>query len=202
MQEVPEEARKQYQRASELLQKSGRAQEGLTALRKAIEIYPQYFDALELLGTEHVKQHEFEPAVPLLTKAVEVNVRAYPSWYALGFAQYNLKLLPAALESFRRAVSLKEKSINANLWMGIVLRRTAKLAEAETYLKQADVLAEAKLPDVHWQLALLFNQLKRFGEAADQLELFLKVQPDTKDAEKIRKLIQKFRQQSATGKQD
>ncbi len=202
VQEVPEEARKQYQTGSELLQKSGRAQEGLRALRKAIEIYPQYFDALELLGTEHVKLQEFEFALPLLTKAVEVNVRAYPSWYALGVAQHNLKQLPAALESFRHAVSLKEKSINANLWMGIVLRQTARLAEAETYLKRADVLAESKLADVHWQLALLFNQLKRFGEAADQLELFLKVQPDTRDAERIRKLIQKFREQALAGKQD
>jgi regulator of sirC expression with transglutaminase-like and TPR domain len=73
------------------------------------------------------------------------------------------------------------------------------LSEAETYLKRADVLAESKLADVHWQLALLFNQLKRFREAADQLELFLKVQPDARDAEQIRKLIQRFRQQSVSG---
>ena len=200
VQEVPEAAVKQFQKASELLQKSERRQEGLTALRKAIDIYPQYFDALEMLGTEQVKEQEYLTAVPVLTKALEVNVRAYPSWYALGVAQYYLKQLPDAVECFRRAVSLKEKSVNANLWFGMVLRQTSKLSEAETYLKRADVLAESKLPDVHWQLALLFNQLKRFREAADQLELFLKVQPDARDAEQIRKLIQRFRQQSVTDK--
>jgi len=199
VQEVPADAVKQYQKASDLLQKSERRQEGLTALRKAIEIYPQYFEALELLGTEHVKEQEYLAAIPVLTKALEVNVRAYPSWYALGVAQYSLKQLPDAVESFRRAVSLKEKSVNANLWFGMVLRQTSKLSEAETYLKRADVLAESKLADVHWQLALLFNQLKRFREAADQLELFLKVQPDARDAEQIRKLIQRFRQQSVSG---
>jgi len=201
VQDVPEEARKQYQKASELLQKSERRQEGLVALKKAIEIYPQYFDALEMLGTEHVKQEEYAFAVPVLTKALEVNVRAYLSWYALGVAQYNLKELPTAVESFRRAVSLKEKSVNANLWLGIVLRQTGALAEAETYLKRADILAESKLPDVHWQLALLFNQLKRFKEAADELEIFLKVQPDSRDAEQIKKLIQRLRQQAVAGKQ-
>ena len=58
-------------------------------------------------------------------------------------------------------------------------------------------MAEAKVPDAHWQLALLFNQLKRFKEAADELELFLKAQPDARDADKIKKLIQQLRQKSS-----
>jgi tetratricopeptide (TPR) repeat protein len=146
-----------------------------------------------------VRQQQYDPAIPVLTKALEVNARAYPSLYALGVAQYNLKELPAALESLKRAVALNQKSINANLWLGIVLRQSGKLVEAESYLKQADVLAESKLSDPHWQLALLFNQLKRFKEAADQLELFLKVQPYARDAELIRKLIRRLRQQSVSG---
>jgi len=69
----------------------------------------------------------------------------------------------------------------------------------EPYLKQADRLADSKSAEVHWQLALLFNQLKRYKEAADELELFLKVEPDAKDTELIKKLIKKFRQQSSEG---
>jgi tetratricopeptide (TPR) repeat protein len=112
-------------------------------------------------------------------------------------AQYNLKQLPEAVESIRRAITLNQGSVNANLWLGMLLRQTDKLDEAETYLKQADKLAESKSPDAHWQLALLFNQLKRYREAADELELFLKTQPDSKDTELIKKLIQRFRQQSS-----
>lgn len=199
VQEVPEPARKQYERGAALLQKTERRKEGLETLKKAIEIFPRYFDALELLGTEYVKQQEYEPAVPVLTTAIEVNGRAYPSLYALAVAQYNLKQLPPALELLRRAIVLNPKSINANLWLGMVLRQLGKLDDAETYLKQANLLAESKLPDAHWQLALLYNQLKKYKEAADELELFLKVQPDSKDSELIKKLIRKFRQQSAGG---
>ena len=115
---------------------------------------------------------------------------------SLGSDQYNLKQLPDAIESLRRAVSLNNKSINANLYLGTLLRHSGQLDEAETYLKQANFLAAAKVPDAHWQLALLFNQLKRFKEAADELELFLKVQPDARDADKI-KLIQQLRQKSS-----
>jgi tetratricopeptide (TPR) repeat protein len=193
VQEVPEAARKQFQKASELLDKSNRRPEAFAALQSAIEIFPQYFDALETLGSEQVKDQRYEAAVPVLTKALEVNSRAYASCFALGVAQYHLKQLQPAIESFRRAVLLNERSLNANLWLGIALRQTSRTDEAETYLKRADVLAESKLPDAHWQLALLFNQLKRYKEAADELEIFLKQQPDARDAELIRKLIQRLR---------
>lgn len=200
VQEVPEPARKEYEKGTELLEKSNKRQEALAALKSAIDIFPQYFDALETLGTEQVKDAQYEAAIPLLTKALEVNSRAYASCFALGVAQYNLKQLQAAIESFKRAVLLNEKSVNANLWLGIALRQTSRPDEAEAYLRRADVLAESKLPDAHWQLALLFNQLKRYKEAADELEKFLKVQPDARDAELIKKLIQRLRAQSVAEK--
>jgi hypothetical protein len=199
VQEVPEQARKQYEKGTALLEKTAQRKEGVETLKKAIEIFPLYFDALELLGTEYVKQQEYEPAIPVLTKAIEVNGRAYQSLYALSVAQYNLKHLTQAVESMKRAIALNQGSINANLWLGMLLRQTQKLDQAETYLKQADHLAASQSPEVHWQLALLFNQLKRYKEAADELELFLKVEPDAKDTELIKKLIQRFRQQSGGG---
>ena len=202
VQEVPEQARREYERGAALLQTPEQRKEGLETLKKAIELFPAYFAALELLGAEYVKQQEYEPAIPVLTKAIEVNKRAYQSFYALSVAQYSLKQLPQAVESMRRAITLNQKSVNANLWLGMLLRQTEKLNEAETYLKQANQLAASKSPDAHWQLALLFNQLKRYKEAADELELFLKSQPEAKDTELIKKLIQRFRQQSGeSGKQ-
>jgi len=200
VQEVPEAARKQYQKGSDLLEKSNKRQEALAALKSAIDIFPLYFDALELLGTEQVKDGVYDAAIPVLTKALEINSRAFASCFALGVAQYNVKQLQPAIESFRRALLLNEKSINANLWLGIALRQTSRPDEAEAYLKRADALAESKLPDAHWQLALLFNQLKRYNEAADELEIFLKVQPDARDVELIKKLIKRLRQQSVAEK--
>ena len=196
VQDVPEAARKEFQKASELIQKANKRQEAYASLNRAIQIYPQYFDALELLGTEQVKDQQYEPAIPVLTKALEVNSRAFNSAFALGVAQFNLKQLQPAIESFRRALLLNERSVNANLWLGIALRQTSRPEEAESYLRQADRLSDSKLPEAHWQLALLFNQLKKYKEAAAELEIFLKIQPDSRDAELIKKLIAKLRQQS------
>jgi len=148
-----------------------------------------------LLGTEYVKQQQYERAIPLLTKAGELNRQSSQTLFTLGVAQYNLKLVPEAIETLRRAVNLNQQSSTTNFWLGMLLRQTDKLDEAETYLKKADQLAGAKSPDVHWQLALLYNQLKRYSEAADELEMFLRIQPDSKDTELIKKLITRFRSQ-------
>ena len=194
VQEVPEQAKKEYERGASLLQKNDKNKEAIALLKNAIALYPNYFDALELLGSEYVKAKEYESAVPLLTTAVEVNKRSYHSLYVLSIAQFNLQQPDEAIESIRRAVTLNQGSVNANLWLGTLLRMTHQLEEAETYLKQADKLADAKSADVHWQLALLYKQLKKNKETADELELFLKVQPDSRDAELIKKLIKQYRQ--------
>lgn len=200
VQEIPEPARKEFERAGSLLQKPEQRNEGLDSLKKAIDIFPLYFEALELLGTEYVKQKEYEQAVPVLSKAIEVNSRAYHSLNSLSVAQYNLKQMPQAIESMRRAITLNQKSVNANLWLGILLRQSGKLDESEKYLREANQLADAKNPDAHWELALLFNQLKKYKEAADELELFLKFQPQARDTELIKKLIQRLREQAAKGR--
>lgn len=201
VQEVPEPARKEFERGAGLLQKPEQRKEGVETLKKAIEIFPAYFEALEMLGTEYVKQKEYEQAIPVLAKAIDVNKRAYHSLNSLSVAQYNLKQLPEAVDTMRRAITLNQKSVNANLWFGMLLRESGKLDEAETYLKEADKLSASKSADAHWQLALLFNQLKRYNQAANELELFLKVAPEARDTELIKKLIQRLRQQAASNTQ-
>jgi Flp pilus assembly protein TadD len=146
-QEVPDKARKQYERGTALLQKNEQRKEGVAALENAIEIFPLYFDALHVLGSEYVKQQDYDRAIPVLTKAIEVNRQAYPTLYPLSIAQYNLKHVPEAIESMRRAMALNQQSMAANLWLGMLLRQTDKFDDAETYLKQADHLAASKSPD-------------------------------------------------------
>ena len=199
VQEVPEPARKEFERAMALLQKTEQQKEGVEVLKKAIDMFPRYFEALERLGAEFVKLKEYELAVPVLTKAIEINSRAYHSLNSLSVAQYNLKQMPEAVESMRRAITLNQKSVNANLWLGMLLRQSGKLDEAEKYLKEANQLAESKNADAHWELALLYNQLKRHNDAADELELFLKHSPNARDTELIKKLIQRLRQQATKG---
>ncbi|MGI9056846.1 MAG: hypothetical protein ACR2F2_13710 [Pyrinomonadaceae bacterium] len=59
---------------------------------------------------------------------------------------------------------------------------------------KAKKLGNNSLPDIHWELALLYYyNLKRYNEAADELELYLKAKPKAENKEQVKKLIQTFR---------
>ena len=61
-QEVPEGARKAYEAAVKHLERPNEADQGLAALKQAIDIFPSYYLALERLGAEYVKRQQYELA--------------------------------------------------------------------------------------------------------------------------------------------
>jgi tetratricopeptide (TPR) repeat protein len=195
-QEVPKTAEKLYEEGVELL-RNKKENEGFEKLKSALEIFPQYFLALDRLGTEYVMKGYYRPAYVLLTQAVEVNPRSFSSTFGLGITQYRLNQFDSAVETLSRAVKLYDDSINANLWLGIALQQNKKLKEAETALLKADKLSKGESSQVQWQLARLYNEQKRYAEAADKLELFLKTIDDTKETEKIKQTISQLRQKAA-----
>ncbi len=192
-QEVPEEARKLYEAGVASL-RDKKEKEGFESLKHALEIFPTYYAALDRLGTEYVMRGYHQAAYVLLTKALEVNPRSFSSNFGLGLAQYYLKQNNEAVESLRRATSIYAKSAPAQMWLGVALQRRGDLAQAESSYKQARDLSDGKLAEVHWHLGRLYMEQKRYNEAASSLELFLKAQPDARDAEKIKQLITQLRQ--------
>lgn len=196
VQDVPDTARKAYVEAMKDLANINRAEAGIENLKKAIGIFPTYYEALESLGTEYVKRRQYEPARAVLTKAVEINPRGYASLYGLGIAQYNLKQPETAADSLRSAVAITPASVNSHLWLGIVLLKSGKPEQAETHLRQAYKLGGKRIPDVHMYLAQLYSNSKRYKEAADELELFLREAPNARDAESIKKVIARLRTQA------
>lgn len=194
---VPETAKVSYEKAvRELEREGGDKESALAELKKAVEIFPTYYLALERLGAEYVRRQQYEPARAVLLKAVEVNPRGYRSLYALGVAQYNLKQKAEAVESLRRSVELYPSSVNSHLWLGIILLRDGESERAESHLKRAHELGEKRVPDVHMYLAQLYSNSKRYREAADELEHFLKEAPNARDAENIKRLIAQLREKA------
>jgi Tfp pilus assembly protein PilF len=201
-QEVPDEAKKFFEQGlSELRQK--KEKEGFESLKKALDVFPNYFLALDRLGTEYAARGNmnpsyFEAARILLTKALEVNPRSYSSMFGLGFTQYHQGAINEAVANLERAIGVYNKSTNGYLWLGIAQKRAGKVLQAEESFKRANDLSKGKEANVHWHLAGLYNDQKRYNEAATELEQFLKNKPDARDAEKIKQLIVQLRQKAAT----
>jgi tetratricopeptide (TPR) repeat protein len=194
-QEIPPEAQKLYEKAVADLDAKRNA-DGLEGLRQAIEKFPKYYYALERLGTEYIrlgKPEGFKAAELLLAAAVEVNPRGFKSWYGLAYARYSLGDMAGSMAAVQKAIEINPGSPDALLLSGSLLRQSKKYQDAEKQLLKARDLAKETLPQIHWELALLYgNDMKRYGDAAKELKLFIKANPGAKDVENIKKLIADF----------
>jgi tetratricopeptide (TPR) repeat protein len=190
-QDIPPAARTLYLKG---LADFGKDQEkGLLEIEEAIKIFPSYFDALNWLGKEYVARRNYDKAYPYLLRAIDVNQRSAPTYYSLGYAFYQMKQYPAALEAARATTLLAPGSVDAQLLYGTILRITGSYSEAETTLQKANSLAKKINAEVHWQLSLLYNRLNRNQDTINELEEFLKLVPDSPDKNKIRDMIAKLR---------
>ncbi len=198
-QEVPPAAKKLYEEGISQLREK-KEKEGLESLKKSIEVFPNYYLALDRLGAEYATRGTKNPAYlqagfALLTRAVEINPNGFSSVFGLGCTQYQLGLNAESIETLKRAASLYGRAADVYLWLGKALRRASTFDQAEVAFKRANELTNGKSSEVHWQLAELYNGQKRYKEAADQLELYLKTeQPKAADAEKIKSLIKQLRE--------
>ena len=195
-QEVPEPAKALYEEGDRLLNNK-KNEEGYQKIKSAIETFPDYYLAIERLGLEYFLAGYYRASSILLQRAVQIHPKSYKSWYGLGRAFSALKIYPEALDAANKALEIAPGSVDALLLSGKLLRLTKKFKDSEKLLTKAKSLSKNSSPEVHWELALLYgNNLKKYEAAADELEIWLKLQPKSKDAEEIKLLIKTYREKS------
>ena len=195
-QEVPKEAKAAYDQAVDDFSKK-KVEEGFAGLKKSLEIFPTYYLALHRYGLELFARKQYLEAAGVLMEAIKVNEKNPTDFYYMGLAFFNLgeKYRKAAYSATNQAFILAPGSPQVLLLIGQIERLSGKFPEAEKHLLQAKKLSTSQNPDIHWELALLFGKdLQRYKEAADELELYLKVSKVSGEKEKqTRKLIADFR---------
>ena len=193
-QDVPPEAKKSYETAVLDLD-SNRPDAGRTGLENAIKAFPNYYAALIKLGLFYIGQQKFESAIEPLTRAVNVNERSFTGWYGLGYSAYSLNKHEAAIVAAQHALELEKNSVNAFFILGLSQRQLKKYEAAEKSLVQAKKLDKGKTSEINWNLALLYaHNLKRYSDAANELETYLKNDPEAPNKESVKKLIKQFRE--------
>jgi tetratricopeptide (TPR) repeat protein len=199
VQEVPSRAREEYERARNSL--SSHPEMAMVSLRNAIEIFPDYFHALELLGTEYVRRNQFDEAIPILTRAAQVNPNAARSLYSLGVANLKSNRSAEAINWLLRAEDKNPRNPNVHMMLGIAHGNLGSLVESEQAFKKAYQLGGGKsdIADVHFYLAGIYNRQRRYSEAVRELELFLKEAEDVKDRAQIKGLIERLQARIKSG---
>jgi len=198
-QTVPDTAKSEYQHGLDNI-RDNKSDQAIDALKKAVDLFPDYYQALELLGTEYVKRGEFDPAVPVLTHALEVNKTAPKSMYALGVAHLKLRRPAEALRWLKSAAEIDTGNANVFMYLGLAYGGNGEFSEAETAFKKAYELGGDQVAEVHLYLASIYDKQQHYSEAARELEVYLKEVKGLKDPTKIKDLISKMKEKAKAKK--
>lgn|GEM_PF-431826 len=197
VQTVPDAARAEYDHAVKSL-KSNKTDQAISSLKKAIEAFPDYYDALELLGVEYTKGAQYELALPLLTHALEINKRGVKSLYSLGVAHLNLNQLPEAVKLLEKSAGLEPNNSNTQMMLGLAYGSSQLLDKAEAAFRKALQISGPAAADAHFYLAGLYNKQANYRKARQELEAYLKESKNVKDPAQIKAMIEKFREKERT----
>lgn len=198
LQNIPAPAQVLYEKAIKHLSVPNEFELGVDSLKKAIEIFPEYYDAMLRLGVEYANQNKFYEAIPFLVKVVTINERSFLGYYALGISAFNLKQFNEAEKAFQATTILNAQSDYAFIKYGMILRIVGKFKEAELILLKAKtIIKKDSKNELHWQLALLYEKMKRYKDAADELEMFLTIETNPPNLKQIKELISLFRKKAS-----
>lgn len=196
-QDVSKDAEKLYQSGVKLVVQK-KTDEGITQLREAVKIAPNYYLALHRLGRELFAKGAYGEAAQMSLKATEVNPKSATSFYYLGNSLFKLNYNKAAIIALNQSLILAPLSYQVLYVLGKAEIAEGKFTNAEKHLLEAKKLSKVGIPEIHWELAQVYgNNLKKYKEAADELELYLKTgKYDEQQTSKVKKLIGNFREKA------
>lgn len=174
-QEVSKDAQKIYENAIKSLSQK-KLEEGVVQLREAVKFFPNYYLALHRLGKELFAKGEYGESAQMFLKATEVNLKSATSFYYLGNSLSKLGYNQAAIIALNQAIFLAPSSFQALYILGKTEISEGKYTQAEKHLLEAKKFSKVGIPEIHWELAQIYgNKMKKYKEAADELEQYLKV---------------------------
>jgi len=128
-------------------------------------------------GAERIKANRSEKAIPYLKEAVKIAPRYWQAWFYLGTCYRLVDKWEAAVEAFRRVVSIKESQADAHNELSVALGQLGRREEALIHARQAHDLRPED-PGIISNLGLALMELEQFDEARHHFQRARKIAPD------------------------
>jgi len=191
---VPEAARALYKEALEAAQ-SGDSKKAIEKLGEALKIHPHYMSALNELGLQYMKLKMLDKAEEALRQAIKIAPEAFTPRLNYGILLLQKKSYVEAATELQRATQKDSSSATAHLHLGRAFVNLAIYNKAEKELQQAVSIGGEDVIEAHRYLAAVYIETRESLRAASELEKYLSLSPQAKDAEKIRDIIKQLRAQ-------
>lgn len=190
---VPKKALDHYNTAIEQSKKGDRTG-AIEQLKLAIAEYPSFTQAFNELGVQYLKLNRLTEADEAFQSALKIDPESFPALLNRGLTNVMMKRYGEAIPILRKALKKDEESAVAHYFLGQSLANLGLFDEAEKELLTALKLGKEEMKEAHRILAIIYASRGARNKAAEELESYLKLAPDTPDAEKLKEMIRKFRE--------
>lgn len=165
-------------------------------LRRALALHPNFGLALNELGVLYLRKGELDKAAEALTKVLQLSPEAPEPSLNYGIVLLQQRKYPEAEAQLRLAVKKNDHAFTAHLYFGIALIHVRNYTEAESELRRAITIGGPKVGHAHYYLGGMYWQTGKNQQAAEELELYLKLEPKAPNADKVRNTIKDLRSKS------
>jgi len=189
---VPGKARDALKKAREYMQKQ-KLDDSAKYVAKALEIYPQFAEALALRGLLKIDAKHLDDAIADLQQAIQ-NDPSYGFAYILMGAAYNLQTrFDDAVRTLDRGIGLSPSSWQGYFELGKALLGKSNLDLALRQLNKAEDLAPKEYAPLHLVKAHVYLTMKNYSEAIAELELYLDRDPKGPESVRARETLDQTR---------
>jgi tetratricopeptide (TPR) repeat protein len=193
---LPEAAKDLYKQAMDSA-KSGDAKKAIGELEKALQIYPNFMAALNQLGVQYMEIKDWDKASEPLRKAIGISPEAFHPHLNYGIVLLQLKKYRDAAAELNTAVQKDSSSGTAQFYLGRAMVSLGNYDAAENALRQAISIGGEETVEAHRYLGAVYIEKHDSARAAEELDMYLKLAPKAKDAERIRAIVKDLRSQAS-----
>ncbi len=191
-QHIPRFAKKEFDEAAKLRERK-RYEPSLKRYGRAIELFPEYFQAFTERGSLLMTLGRLPEAAKDYRRALEINPRWGPALRGAGLCRFQQNRFAEAIQDLQKAADLEPGNGTNYYFMGLAWLGLDRPEQARADLEKALSLDSKAYVRAHVHLASVLIKEKRPEAAAQQLEIYLKAQPHPFDEEKLRALLKKLR---------
>lgn len=197
---VPVEARKEFEKGRvAMLEKTSEKDQAILHLEKAITLYPNFFEALLMLGTTYMDMQQWSKAEIKLRRATEINPKATFAFVALGDVCRRQKKYADAEKVLQEGLNLDDNSWQGHFTLGRVYWEAGNLAKAGFQVGRTLQLMP-DLADAHLLAGNIFMRASLPENALIEYEEYLRLSPKGEFSDQAQEIAHKLKRALAEKK--
>lgn len=195
-QKVPKQARQAFKEALKLREEN-QPDKALQSLTRAVEAFPEYFQALAERGDLLIVSGKPAEAAEDFARALKVNPRYGPALRGAGYCKLEKREFEEAAKYLEQATTARPDDANAYLLLGIAYLELDRRGQSEAALVKALSFNTERELRALIHLGNLYAREGRYREAADQLRKYLDARPADPAAAELKEVEARWRARAA-----